>query len=335
MNVKQLFIFLLFVCSASLSAATIFVSPSGSAEQSGSSWSEATTLANACTIATAGDQIWAVSGTYLPGNQQSSTFTIKSGVKLYGGFSGEETAIDQRNPQQAPSILSGNIGDQESSKDNVQTIITMLQANGETVLDGFTITAGEARDRDRNMTLATTAGALYISGSESGQGPIINNCIFTNNRARFGGAIFIDGKEAASSPIFTNCQFTDNKSSIRGGAIYSQGNNGAANPIFQNCIFRNNKSDRGACLFNEGTNGESNPLIEACEFKSNQALTDGAVIYNLVENGKGDTNHIMIECNLEDNSSYMGNDIASNHKVNNETPRTVRTQSGGKLKAVN
>ncbi len=57
-----------------------------------STWALACDLRTALTAAVAGDEIWAVQGTYYPGTagNRAATFTLKNGVALYGGFFGYE-----------------------------------------------------------------------------------------------------------------------------------------------------------------------------------------------------------------------------------------------------
>jgi hypothetical protein len=48
--------------------------------------------------AKAGDQIWAAEGVYKPQAEvaRAATFALKSGVALYGGFSGKEAFRQER-----------------------------------------------------------------------------------------------------------------------------------------------------------------------------------------------------------------------------------------------
>ncbi|NLF16994.1 MAG: hypothetical protein GX595_07030 [Lentisphaerae bacterium] len=56
------------------------------------SWATAaSTVQAAIDVAANGDEVWVAAGTY------AETLTLASGVALYGGFTGEETALDQRN----------------------------------------------------------------------------------------------------------------------------------------------------------------------------------------------------------------------------------------------
>lgn len=325
---KQLFTSFLLVIGFSLAAETIYVSPTGSASGAGTHWDDPTSLTRACTQAQYGDRIFVMSGTYVPGQTSDATFTIKPGVQLYGGFAGHEVELEERNVAAAPSILSGNIGNPNSREDNVHTVVTMIAADDATILDGFTISGGEALGFKRDFGPLVAGAGLFITGSTKGQGPQIVNCVFTQNQARYGGAVFVDGSQHASNPIFSGCRFVDNKADIRGGAVYNYGENGAANPIVEGCSFSDNKSGLGACLFNDGTSGESSPLITNCRFVNNHALSDGAVLYDFVESGSGRTDHILNGCDIRDNDSHLGNDRASNRKVILKSQTANATQGG-------
>jgi hypothetical protein len=96
----------------------------------GSSWTNAIgELADALKAAksnTAIQQIWVTAGTYKPlyspadnnfGNAagRENTFLLVKDVKIYGGFSGSETTLSQRNLSITAnqSILSGDISDND------------------------------------------------------------------------------------------------------------------------------------------------------------------------------------------------------------------------------
>ena len=89
----------------------------GDASADGLSWTAATTLQEALRVSGADDQIWIAAGTYTPGpaddsdpatDEREATFTIPEGVKLYGGFAGNEAA--DFNPATTP--LRGGGGNQ-------------------------------------------------------------------------------------------------------------------------------------------------------------------------------------------------------------------------------
>ena len=87
----------------------------------GKSWSTAfKDLQDAIKASNAGDQIWVAKGTYYPTESANRdiSFILKEGVKLYGGFRGNETDIEQRNWIKYITTLSANIGDKKTNIDN-------------------------------------------------------------------------------------------------------------------------------------------------------------------------------------------------------------------------
>ena len=76
----------------------------------GTSWLTAyDNLQSGLAAANFGDEIWVAQGTYKPGSSRSSTFNVPAGVSLYGGFDGTETERDQRDTNSNPTILSGDV----------------------------------------------------------------------------------------------------------------------------------------------------------------------------------------------------------------------------------
>ncbi|MBI3143345.1 MAG: hypothetical protein HYZ16_11010 [Bacteroidetes bacterium] len=73
--------------------------------------------------AVSGTDIWVAAGTYYPGSSASEVFNLKDGVNLLGGFMGNETAAQARNPLTNITILSGNIGDPKVATDNSSLIL--------------------------------------------------------------------------------------------------------------------------------------------------------------------------------------------------------------------
>src|SRR5690606_15163817 len=84
----------------------------GNDNNSGQSWDQAfSTLTKAISTASAGSEIWVARGVYKPGTgvSASETFTLKEGVKIYGGFAGNESSLAYRTDWKAnASILDGS-----------------------------------------------------------------------------------------------------------------------------------------------------------------------------------------------------------------------------------
>jgi hypothetical protein len=108
----------------------------------GASWDTAyPDLQMALAAAQSGDEIWVAAGTYKPttGTDRTVSFVMVTGVGIYGGFAGTETARSQRDWSAHATILSGDIGTIGTATDNSYHVV--VGANG-AVLDGFTITGG-------------------------------------------------------------------------------------------------------------------------------------------------------------------------------------------------
>ena len=53
-------------------------------------------------------EIWVVEGTYTGDTEAENAFVFPAGTKLYGGFAGNETLLEDRNPSAHETVLSGN-----------------------------------------------------------------------------------------------------------------------------------------------------------------------------------------------------------------------------------
>lgn len=210
----------------------------------GTSWENAYRGANALTTAIAlsvnGDQIWVASGVYKPTTTATRTisFNLKTGVGIYGGFAGDEMLLEERDIATNETILSGDLaGNDPVITDNSYHVVRGNSASATAILDGFTVTAGNANgttagDNDRG------GGGLFVSSSNG----TIRNCTFIGNRCTFGGGA---GYVRQSSPSFTNCRFENNIGGSFGGAFDIFQN---SNPVFRNCVVQGNSAARAGGL---------------------------------------------------------------------------------------
>ncbi len=180
--------------------------------QTGASWADAYTDLQTALLATNGGQIWVAQGTYYPGpaGQRGATFQLKSGVALYGGFAGGETALAQRDVAANPTVLSGDIDQNDTygaganwwqfawsgSLGNSYHIVTGSGVDATGVLDGFTILAG----RGDGAPYAGGAGLFVMGGS-----PTIRNCTFRYNAIGFGSSAWLRNCQST----FENCVIKD------------------------------------------------------------------------------------------------------------------------------
>ena len=319
---------LLSLAALQILAAIIYVKPNGTGN--GASWAEASgDLAVTLQGAQPGDQVWVALGTYLPTLERSrkACFSIPVGVKVLGGFAGNEISPNQRNLQSNKSILSGNIGSKSDHSDNSFTVVMMIDANENNQLDGFVIADGNADgsgpsgDRDR------CGGGLYIKikeGSKNGN-PVIQNCVFQNNFARDGGAVYLFGRTAECAPYFNNCQFLNNTAHLDGGAIFNDARHGGnTSPSFSSCTFSGNKGNYGGAICNYGGGGVSSPKINNCVFRNNEAFLRGGAIFNM--DIAGETNPTVNDCQFIDNKAVAGKGMYTFSKYEDKEEGTVSTK---------
>lgn len=247
-----------------VSQAQIYVSIEGGGD--GSSWKSTTTLSEALNRARAGEQIW-VRGyenanekqMYIPDSKDG--FKLKSGVRLYGGFAGTETSVDERATLDFPyrlkyrSILSGDISKNDTldavnlifpgngTRDDNATHVLSIDMNPSsssgnnnsypTVVNGFTVTGGHATAADGK------GGGIYIYGDNSKGGIFrIEQCFLTYNYASQGGAVYVaeDVKDVNNNiSLISQCVAYNNAAGERsveenaGGGFYIAGEATAAN----------------------------------------------------------------------------------------------------------
>ncbi len=221
-------------------------SPALPGEADGRSWPTAyPTLQQALAVAQGGDEVWVAAGSYAPSDtpgDRSASFVIPDGVQVYGGFSGVETARDERDPVQNETILHGDIdGDDapfgtEDRLNNSYHVITVENTfSGYTVLDGFTVSSGYS---DANHI---SGSGVYARSTDADKSALltITNCTFRENDAKTGGAI------CAEDCLLTvlDCTFTNNTSNGFGAAIYVEPDRNqkrTAELLVEGCSFKEN-----------------------------------------------------------------------------------------------
>jgi len=262
--------------ATSATASTIFVDASAPGGGNGGSWGTAfANLQDGLSAASPGDQIWVAEGAYYPDQGLSVTpgdrgasFQLASGVAIYGAFLGSEATLANRAGSASATILSGDLNQDDLTIGNTENSIHVVVASSvdaTSVLDGFTITAGNAS----LQPFDNDAGALHCTSAA----PIIRGCrIVGNSAADDGGAV---DSVSNSDPTFLDCLFQGNVSGDVGGAIWSSG----SHLTLTNCSFFGNNSGRlGGGLYYFGpSNGISD--ITGCVFSGSVAADRGGAVY--------------------------------------------------------
>ncbi len=246
----------------------------------GINWQNAfTDLYSALNTAQFGDTIWVAKGMYKPSSagNRNAYFELRDGVRMFGGFIGNENSFGQRDWANNQTILSGDIGLQGDSTDNSHTILYIGLSDSTTILDGFILRDGNSNGPDDTGLgdIKHSGGALNIEAKDGYAYPKIRNCRFENNyAAAFGGGVYIEGKPSGSvAPQFIDCSFIRNKSGIDGGGAYRNGGSWAeVKGDFTNCMFEENTTNRfGGGLFFSDAEGIDTFEILNSHFKANMA----------------------------------------------------------------
>ena len=197
----------------------IYVDADAVGSNDGSSWANAFADLHSVLMASeSGQEIWVAEGTYGVPNyewpQLEATFYLRSGVTVLGGFSGTETDRSERYPLRHTTILSGH-----PAGGTALSVVTVVDADSSAILDGFTISHGNAAAGWSGHLEAKSGGGVFILNGS----PILRNLVFVNNYAAVnGGAIANYG----GNPLITDCTFLNNTAGTEhgdGGAISSRG----------------------------------------------------------------------------------------------------------------
>jgi predicted outer membrane repeat protein len=279
--------------------AQIYVDQDATGQANGTSWNDAYTgLQAALTAAKDGDEIWVAEGTYYPtsGTDPSATFTLKTGVTLFGGFEGNETERSARSPDPTinPTILSGDVGVRGESFDNVFHVVTAVGVSN-AILDGFTVSGGNANGPDsaddygggmvidassltaRNIIIRKNqaeegGGGITIIGTPQPEVTLVNITV-EENEAIYGGGI----RQSTGTLKILNGRFWRNDSDDpqsgegNGGALLIGSDrvtsyDGTEQTVLTNVVFLNNSAD------NEGSairTTSDNTTITNCTFYRN------------------------------------------------------------------
>jgi predicted outer membrane repeat protein len=229
------------------------------------------------------EEIWVAEGLYRPtrnGNRGDS-FVIRDGLKVYGGFAGNETKLGQRDIDANPTVLTGAINNPLLAFDNCYHVVDLTNTTFETRLDGFRISNGYASGGAAD----SLGGGVYLDGSSAS----VRNCLISSNHAEVGGGLWTDG----DSPDIVNCTFLNNTSDTFGGGLRVLGGDFVVSVY--NCTFLGNDADTsggGASI-----NGQSAWFIN-CLFSGNHSIENGGAIH-----ASGDDADILII-----NSTIAAND---------------------------
>ncbi|MBS0630910.1 MAG: tandem-95 repeat protein [Verrucomicrobia bacterium] len=346
----------------------LYVKPAATGTGDGTTWANASTLANAVKIAVPYTQIWVAQGTYSFTPSYTAPLGLPSGARLRGGFAGTETDLAQRPaPGSAVSHLvsanglnlfavSGDPGvptiidrftcDRGSSSSpigdfayvfqlvNANTALTSMTFNGPAV--DVLVNGGQVSFTGCSFTGAYNAVSLKNTTAS------VSASTFANN-----GNAQSDTWAAAITSINSTLAVADSNFTGNGGryaaAIYSQGSSG---PIdIQRCRFLDNTGFRfgGAVVINNSAGGR---IANSLFARNATVLADGYGAGLATASAPVTVVHCTFVANSSANapaifsgggSLQLVNSIVwgSTYTANSQVPANFRSAIGGSIATTN
>lgn len=278
----------LLFCTATTCTATVFVDCGAPPGGDGTSWATAfQRIQSGLSAASSGNnEVWVARGTYM------ENVTLRTGIRLYGGFVGTEVSLSARNPAAHTTTIDGN-----------QAGNTVVGANN-AVIDGFTITNGKPSFSGGGVYCAYTSPTISNCriAENAGSGvycyqatPTITNCEITGNTDKgiycyFGGNATITDCTIAynsaanyagiycssAAPTIRRCVIAGNYATgteARGGGLGFT--SCSSTVIVENCLIADNRAPMGAGVYSS----MSSPSFVNCTIADNQATMSGANVY--------------------------------------------------------
>ena len=317
-------VFIMAVTSISSAGDIIYVKQGGTG--AGTSWADPYgQFQDALTNASSGDEIRVAQGVYTPaepGGDRTATFQLIGGIEIYGGFPSGGGEWEDRDPNIYETILSGDLNSDDDCPsmsnltENSYHVVTGSGTDETSLLDGFTITGGNASGSYPHIY----GGGMYNDGGAM----LLINCRFSNNMAADGGGgvfnylsdvtltrcSFVDNYvrpytrggggmcNVSCNTTLTNCTFSDNQSGVKGGGL----SNYDGGMVLIDCLFSHNEArygyndyDDGGGIYNDG----GNLTLTSCTFIGNKGNSGGGM-YNSGNNVVSVTN-----CTFTGNSAIQ------------------------------
>ncbi len=242
------FLTVLFLAPAAQGEAAIkYVTPGGAGSKNGNAWGsamDASGFENGVKTAAPYTEYW-LAGGYYP-----ITHTLEPGhrISVYGGFAGNETSVEERDPAVNQTILlvSGNFR------------VMRVAAHFSVSVDGLFITGGNASTGGGGAVLVEGGATFTAAG-----------CVFSDNQGGNGGAVF---GENGSEFRADNCTFAGNKA-VYGGALDAYYN---STFTATDCAFdKNEAEDDGGAVH---VHNKSTFTAAGCTFDRNEAKRNGGAV---------------------------------------------------------
>ncbi|MCU0783566.1 MAG: hypothetical protein MUF81_05860 [Verrucomicrobia bacterium] len=269
-------------------------------------------------------EIWVAAGVYKPTpttTNRAARFELVNNTAVYGGFSGVETKLSQResDPIFNGTVLSGDLMNNDASTysentnsftDNSYNVCWAEAGVGSgTVLDGFTITGGNSP--------GGSGGGFYCTNAW----PQLKRLFFRANHAANGAGLCARETVGAGKLMISDCLFLQNSADMNGGGMYFKASD-AGMLTLTNCQFILNEANTLALVYGGGSlwvGGGSN-FVEGCTFSLNSSGNEGGGIYAY--------NNALIrisKCRFQENTAKWGGGLSIGYYVTNVVVEVVQS----------
>ena len=333
---KNIYLSLIFIffCCFNINSQTIYVDASAAGSNDGTSWANAYSNLDDALADSTGTMVWIAAGKYIPGGAMAdttSTFLVNRALDIYGGFAGTETDPDQRNIDQNPTILSGDIMQNDDGtmdsilrSDNARHVMFVMADLGRTLtINGLTIEGGQTSDNGDHEYFNRAGAGIYSNNAVN-----VSDCTFRNNFGRSGGGLLIENAGTIMEPVsVTNCVFQNNVATSQSAGLLMLS---LSNVTVDNCVFMENTTNRGSlypvdcnvvnilnCTFDRNVNPTGfggamfswqtqHLTLDNCIFRNNEAVQSGCMYYDAREIAFNDPSLTIKNCVFNNNSATDG-----------------------------
>lgn len=313
----------------------------------GSSWDKAISLTQALSLAKAGDYIFAKGYTASEATDKafyyivpdSKGFVLPSGVRMYGGFAGNETEI---NPEHLDDLANDprSTADSDLSHMKYRSVLTADIDCNDTVSDTWLLYPQNATRKDNARHVVTMSLAPTVGNPNDDKDPTVLNGFYivggnaSGSDDSYGGGVYITDASTADNNTgergydVSRCFFTNNYAG-RGGAIYVAANvkpkAGQRAYIRYNTLFNNVAGTRGADdnlgggLWAEGKADIVNNLVY-CNINGGMRVSEATTVVNntISRNNSAGIDHVS---HNDNNKLTVYNTIVwGNHRLNKYSP---------------
>lgn len=213
-------------------------------------------------------EIWFAAGTY----EFANTYQIEEGAKLYGGFAGTETSVEERELQEGGKpyeFVNTTVFNTIQPTEEEAAPVTLFPENkANVVLNGLTVQGsvsakdGGAIKLGNNSEIKRCKFLNNTSGAKNGGAIIaynvsliIENCYFEGNSGNAGGALYVasgTGNFGKYTMLIAHNVFVGNAANATGGALHIQG--ACTIMVDANVIFNNTSKGHSGAIYDNGSN---------------------------------------------------------------------------------